>query len=81
MFLHCTSFQSTSGGMFGLVYTIGLIYNAMCKYKSTLTVPSMTSCSFVYHGIGSAHLTLFLRCPWHGHGIALATKIGQLTNQ
>ena len=35
---------------FDLVYTIGLIYNAMSKSKST--VPSMVSCSFVYHDMG-----------------------------
>ena len=53
--------------MFGLVYATGLIYNAMSKSKST--VPSMVSCSFVYHShrhsigavvIDSAHLKLFV---------------------
>ena len=38
-------FQSISSGIFGLVYSKELSYNAM--YKSKPTVPSMVSCSFL----------------------------------
>ena len=74
LFLHCTSVQYTSAGIFGLVYNIGLTYNAMSKSKST--VPSMVSCSFVYHS------RRHRQCALKTLALSpLATKIGQLISQ
>ena len=61
--------------MFGVVYTIGLIYNAMSKSKSM--VSSIVSCSFVYHSHRvSAHLKLFFDAL-----SPLATKMRRLISQ
>ena len=75
LFLHCTSVQSISAGMFSLVCTIGLIYNAMSNSKSS--VPSMVSCSLVYHTETECALKTLLSDALS----PLATKMRRLISQ
>ena len=49
--------------------------------KSKSTVPSMVSCSFVYHGIGRKHRQCTLKTLFSDALSPLATKIGQLISQ